>query len=184
MRKLIILYAVILLVLLPVAGCQQQSSSLPDIESLTYTNSEYGFSVEYPKDWDVMEDYMGTAVAFMGPLVLEDTYYININVFTEQLLEDMTLEDYVKLSDLSAKRTIPNYNKQQEYSTTIGGLPATILVATQTFELDGEDIALKEKYAIFIKDEIGYTITYDVPAEFHDEYLDSFDLAINSFKFE
>ncbi len=195
MKKLVILCAAVLvtfLLVVPIAGCEQEPESTltpppqrPSIESLTYTNSEYGFSVEHPKDWDVLEDYMGTVVAFMGPLVLEGTFYININVWVEQIIhKDMTLKDYVKVSVLNAKKNLPNYHKAQEYNTTISGLPATVLVVTWTGELDGEDVALKNKKAMLLKDEVAYTITYVVPAEFHDEYADCFDLAISTFNFE
>ena len=190
MKRLVILCTVTLLVLLSVVsviGCQQEAESpplKPATEYLTYTNAEYGFSIDYPEDWDVMEDYMGTAVAFMGPLVLEDSYYLNISVVVEQLPEEMTLKDYVKALDLNLKRTTPDYNKVEEYSTTISGLPATVLVATATTALDGEDIALRDTLAMFIKDEVAYTITYNAPEEFHDEYAEYFDLVISSFKFD
>ncbi|MBA7585707.1 MAG: hypothetical protein GH159_00870 [Dehalococcoidia bacterium] len=184
MRRLIILYAVILLVLLPVAGCQQQSPSLPDIESLTYTNSEYGFSVEYPKDWDILEDYMGRVVVFIGPSVLEETYYININISIEQLSEEMTLEDYGITVESNTQMALPDYNKVDEYSTTIGGQPATVSTLTATVELEGTEYTLKDSCAIFIEDSVGYIITYDVPQEFHDQYADCFELVIGTFEFD
>ncbi len=184
MRRLIILYAVILLVLLPVAGCQQQSPSLPDIESLTYTNSEYGFSLEYPKDWDVMEDFMGMEVFLAGPLVLEGAYCINVSVAVEQLPEEMTLEDYGITVESNTKMALPDYNKVDEYSTTIGGQPATVSTLTATVELEGTEYTLKDSCAIFIEDSVGYIITYDVPQEFHDQYADCFELVIGTFEFD
>ena len=193
MKKLVISCAVVLVTLLlvvPMAGCQQEPPpsepppSLPTIEGLTYTNSEQGFSVEFPEDWDVMEDYMGMVVAFMGPLVLEGAYYININVRVEQLPEKMTFEDFVKSGELADKRTIPNYKKIEEYSTTIAGLPANMHTITGTVKLDEKDLLLKDGVARFVKDEVGYVITYDTPEEFHDEYADCFELVISSFKFE
>jgi hypothetical protein len=155
-------------------------------ETDTYTNSEYGFSVDYykDKDWDVMEDYMGMLVAFMGPLVLEEAYYINVGIVTEEVPEDMTLQNYVDASLLVVKRTYADFNKVEEYGTTISGLPATVVVLTGTLEMDETELQLKQKGAMFIKDEVAYTISYNAPVEFYDEYADSFDLAINSFKFD
>jgi len=200
MKKLVILSMVILLLLSPVAtavGCQQQPAPTtptptptptpippPTPETLTYTNSEYGFSMEYPEDWDILEDYMGTVVFLGGPAVLEGTYMINISVAAQELPTKMTLEDFVRGGELIDKETIPNYNKEEEYNTTIGGLPTSVQTITGTVELDGEDLLLRGKAARFVKDKFGYIITYDVPTEFHDQYLDYFELVISSFKFE
>ena len=194
MKNLIILCTVILIVLLPGAllfGCQQEPElsispppQRPAVESLAYTNSEYGFSVEYPKDWGILEDYMGTVVAFMGPLVLEETYYVNINVITEQLLEDMMLKDYVKAVELNTKRAFIDYEKVSEYSTTLDGLPATVLISTCTIQEEGTKYALKDSIAICINDNVGYIITYDVPVELYDPYTDCFDLVVSTLKFE
>ena len=151
-------------------------------KSLTYTNSEYSFSVDYPADWDVREGFTGLAVVFAGPKVLKGIYDVNISVNAERLSQEIALKDYVTASDLKAKKTIPNYNKVQEYSATINGLPAVVLVAALLLKWNGKKVALKNKYAIVIKDKVAYTITYDAPAEFHDEYADCFDLVINSFK--
>lgn len=151
-------------------------------KSQTYTNSEFGFSVDYPADWGVREDLVGLVVVFGGPSVLEGIYDVNINVNAERLDHEITLKDYVTASDLRARKTIPNYNKVQEYAATIDGLPAIVFVATFALKCNEKKVDLKNKYAIFIKDKVAYTITYDTPAECHDEYADCFDLVINSFK--
>lgn len=151
-------------------------------KSLTYTNSEFGFSVDYPADWGIREDLIGLVVVFGGPSVLEGIYDVNINVNTERLPQKVTLKDYVKASDLRAKKTIPNYKKVQEYSATINGLPAIVLVATLALKCNGKKVDLKNKYAMFVKDNVAYTITYDAPVKCHDEYADCFDLVISSFK--
>ncbi len=151
-------------------------------KSLTYTNSEYSFSVDYPADWDVKEGVVGLVVAFDGPTVLEGIYDVNINVNAERLHKEIALEDFVTASDLRARKTIPNYSTVKAYVTTINGLPAIVLVATLAVKSNGKKVDLKNKYAIVIKDKVAYTITYDAPVECHDEYADCFDLVIGSFK--
>ena len=153
-------------------------------EILRYSNSNLGFSVDYLADWSVMEGLPGLVVGFAGPEVLDGTYTISINVAVERLREDIALKDYIKASELKAQRNIPGYNKVQEYDTTICGLPAIVWVQTSTTESYGGHIALRDKKAMFVKDNIVYVITYDVPAEFHNQYAGWFDLAINSFRFE
>lgn len=199
MKRLGILCTVILVVLLSVAsvvGCaekeeaptpepestQEPTPSLPSVESNVYSNSEYGFSLEYPEDWDVLEDYMGMVFMICGPLV--DEYIVNVNLSTEQLDETVTLKDYARMVELTTKRQSLNYEKLDEYSTTIGGQPAIVLVMTCTMEIEGKEYTLKDSGAVLIKDNIAYIITYDVPAELHDEYSNCFELMIDSFEFE
>jgi hypothetical protein len=157
-------------------------------DTATYVNSGYGYSVEYPSDWDVLEGLGGMVVSFLGPLVLEDAdnlLVISIRVIELDTLDiGMTLADLVRDRELMDERYIVNYNKLDEYSTTVGGLPANIQTFTGTFTLNGENITLKYRVARFVKDKLGYVISYYVPAEFDDQYADCFDLAINSFKFD
>ena len=194
MKKLLILCTVIMLVLLPVAlviGCQKQPapflipSVLPPIEALTYTNSEYGFSLDYPTDWDVEEGWKETVVSFTGPIVLKGAdyqYAVSTLVAAEQLPEDITLKDYFLLT-LNAQETA-GFSRFTFSHGTISGLAAEIAVMSATLKIGKEKIPLKDILAILIKDNIGYVIAYDVPAEFHDEYLDAFELAVSTFKFE
>ena len=52
----------------------------PPMETLTYTDSEHGFSVEYPKDWYVPAVFMATIVTFVGPVEEETGRAINVNI--------------------------------------------------------------------------------------------------------
>lgn len=209
MKRLTVLCTVILLVLLSVTlviSCKQQPASAPTpalvpspsptptapppppvSETLTYTNSGYDFSVQYPKDWDFLEDYMGMVVLLAGPsitLITDHEYMVNISIGVSELPEKMTLEELVKMGELQDKRSIPNYNKVKEYDTTIAGLPANVQTITGTIKLGEDDVLLKDAIARFVTDKVVYVITYDGPEEFHDEYLDAFELVVSTFKFK
>jgi hypothetical protein len=149
-----------------------------------YTNSEYGFSIEYPTDWDLEEDYMGLVVIFAGPL-LENRYMVNVNVLIEEVPEEMTVRDYAKACVLTAKKTYENFQKIEEYkTTTIDGYDAIVMVITATVTQGEQVFALKDTTAMIVRDKKGYGITYDVLENYHDEYLYSFNEAIRTFKFE
>src|SRR4030042_1739298 len=98
MRKSAFIRIVTLLALLALlVGCQPQptpATSTLTSESKTYTNSEEGFSFEYPADWVFVEDYMGLLVFVAGPEVLGGEYTVNINVAKEQLSGEVTAEGY------------------------------------------------------------------------------------------
>ncbi len=195
MKKLVILCTVILFVLLPAAlvvGCQQPAPApsptptpappppKPAIESLTYTNSEYGFSLEYPKDWDFEEGLMGTIILFAGPFVKGGEFMINMNMVSEELPEfpKITLEDYLKLSEMQIKKAMENYEKVGERSATIADLPAIVLTYTGGSGVD----MLMYSQAFFLEENVAYVITYAAPPEFHDEYVKSFELVISTFE--
>ena len=77
----------------------------PQMETLTYTDSEHGFSVEYPKDWDVQAGFMGPIVIFVGPVEEETGGAININIGATTPAEspEVTLEEYARLFQLGVE---------------------------------------------------------------------------------
>lgn len=154
-------------------------------EAKIYTNLEYKFSFEYPKDWNIVEDQKGLVFVIYGPMVLEGIFTINMSLQTAELEEETTFANFVNISELEIRTRHPGgYKKVDEYDTTIGGQPARVITADFIIEHKGTKYNLKDTYALFIKDNIGYLMFYDVPAEFHDDYIDCFELVINSFKFE
>ena len=189
MRKSAFIYIATLLALLAalLVGCQAQptpATPTPTPESQTYPNSEQGFSFKYPADWVFAEDYMGLVVFVGGPEVLEGDYTVNVSLATEQLPEEMRVEDYAKQVELNTKNSAPDLNKVDEYNTTVGGQQAIVFTFTATLKVEEKEYFLKDSAAVLIKDGVGYIITYDVPIEFYDEYVDAFELVIDSFKFQ
>ena len=189
-EKLGVIYTVILIIVLSVVslvGCAEKedlSTPLCGKITQTYSNSEYGFSMEYPADWDIMEDYRGYVVAFMGPYIPEYEYTVNINLEIVQLPAEMTLEYFQQVIELANESKTRNYNKISEYDTIIGAQLAKVFTITAEMDFDIESVALKDIGAIFIKDYFGYLITYDVPSKMHEDYRNCFELIIDSFKFE
>jgi hypothetical protein len=154
------------------------------IETELYTNSEYGFSIEYPTDWDLEEDYMGMVVGFFGP-VLENSYMVNVNVQIEEIPKEMTVRDYAKACMLTAKKTCEDFQQIEEYkTTTIDGCDAIVDVITLTVTEGEQVFALKDITAMIVRDRKGYMLIYDVLENYHDEYLYSFNEAIRTFKFQ
>ena len=174
MKKVLLLLVAVLIASLlatSVISCQQ---------SETYTNTELGFSCQYPAEWDVGENMMGALVIFGGPMTLNDTFMINISIVTDELSDVYTVEEYSRLTELQFEKSGNDYVKIQGKNTTISGLPAIV----QTFTVTVDDYPIKDIQAYFIKDMTAYIITYDTVEESHDKYTDYFDLVINTFKFE
>ena len=100
----------------------------PPIETLTYTDSEHGFSVEYHKDWDVQAGFMATIVTFMGPVEEETGRAINVNIGAVNSTEfpGVTLEEYVLLFQLGVEENASNCEKVDEYDAVVDGLAAIV----------------------------------------------------------
>lgn len=157
--------------------------SPPTMESLTYTNSEYGFLVKYPKDWDFTEGITDTIVVFSGPFIAEEEVFINILIGAEELPKypKWTLEDFVSTSKLQLKALMENYEDVDEYRTTVDDLPA--IVSSFTYDMDGFTI-MQTMVSFFKEENVAYSIVYTATPTTNDESLDSLELMMSSFEFK
>ncbi len=152
---------------------------LPTVEGQTYHNSEYGFSCDFPKDWNV-EEGVGVTVMFAGPVEEEYDYMVNISIDVAELPIRWELDELVRMSDLQSKQLFPSYIVVQEYETTIGGVPAIV----QVFTMEVTGIPLKGAAATFLKGKTAYIIALGVTEDLYEQYRDEFALVITTFKFE
>lgn len=148
----------------------------PVEEWSTYTSSEYGFSIEYPEDWAVKEDYKGTVVAFRGPE--KGGGFINANVgASAEVPTGMTLEEFVEASREELSEDI---NVVETFTDTINGEPAAGHILTWTREGGGEAKAIQ---VIFVRGTTGYAIILGSTASVYDDAYDYyFDPMIQSFE--
>ena len=154
----------------------------PQMETLTYTDSEHGFSVEYPEDWDVKAGFLATIVTFVGPFEEETGGAININIGATKPAEfpEMKLEEYVRSVKLQVEADAENYKELDEYNTVVDDLVAIVW----TWQEDFARTTLMVTMAFFVKEDFVYAISYGATPELYDEYLDCFELVLSTFKFE
>ena len=145
-------------------------------EMLTYTNEEYGFSIECPEDWAVNEGYMGFPVMFAGPI--KDDFMINVFVGIEELPTKMTAEEYA----IAGRKWFPEEWKiVKTFNDTINGEPVSGEIITTTTE---GGIVTKQMQASFVHDKRAYTIFCTATSSTYDEVdEDYFDPMLRSFKF-
>jgi hypothetical protein len=140
-----------------------------------YNNPNLGFSLEYPADWQKEESLSFTSsqggVGDRAPEV--------INIVTEVLpSSDFSLDSYTDAA-MGQVESFENFQLLNSSSTSLGGLPAHMIVYTFTDELT----PLQNLQAWTVKDGMAYVITYGgVPEEFESSLpalqsvLDSFSL--------
>ena len=124
-----------------------------------YNNPNLGFSLEYPSDWQKEE-----SLSFTSPQGgAGDRAPEAINVVTEVLpSSDFSLDSYTDAA-MGQVESFENFQLLNSSSTTLGGLPAHMIVYTFTDELT----PLQNLQAWTVKDGIAYVITYGgVPEEF------------------
>jgi hypothetical protein len=143
---------------------------------LTYTNEEYGFLIEYPKDWVVNEEYMGFPVLFAGPI--KEDFAINVIVRIEELPTMMTADEYAKAGRESF---LEEWKIVKTFNDTINGEPVSGHILT--IKTEGGIVA-KQMQAIFVHDKRAYMIVFSAASSTYDEAdEDYFDPMLRSFKF-
>ena len=139
---------------------------------LTYTNEEYGFSIEYPEDWKVLEDFMGCVVVF-----IELDSGINVIVMIEELPIRMTAEEYAKVN---LEKYPEEWKIVETFNDTINGETVVGHILTQR----ESGIDFKQMIACFVSDTTAYVLVFSATSDTYDEAEeDYFDPMLRSFKF-
>jgi hypothetical protein len=196
-RPVIIYYVALVILLLTIfTGCKQEAPppstvpfpgpSTPNGESSSqYTNSDYDFSFNFfDTEFQLVEDFRGANVAILGPYLWDMQTRINIVVIIRELPKKISLDDFVKDDIAKSKSKLEGYEVLERYSTEISGLPAEVVAFTFPKQVGEETAKFNNIYVAFIKDNTIYMIKYDVPEEFHEDYLNNFNSVISSFRFQ
>lgn len=175
---------ILILVILFIGGFFVSGCVSPDKapSSNLYKNDIYGFSIEYPKNWETKNsvDVEGITaiVAFMGPI--KNGFQTNINIKTESA-EEYTLNQYIQVSKqvLSQLLAMNDYILIDEGSLTINNQNAYFLEYAWNFKGN----PLKVKQVIFMNRNNAYIITFtSLQNAFEDSVID-FDNSVSTFKF-
>jgi hypothetical protein len=139
-----------------------------------YNNPNLGFSLEYPTKWEKEESL--TFVSPQGGIGNRTPEVISIT--TEVLpTSDFNLERYTEAA-LGQVEVFQDFRLLNSSSTTLGGLPAHIIVYTFT---DESQTPLQNLQVWTVKDGTAYVITYGGTPEEFDSSLPAFQRIIDSF---
>jgi hypothetical protein len=142
-----------------------------------YNNPNLGFSLEYPTNWEKEESL--TFVSPQGGIGNRTPEVISIT--TEVLpTSDFNLERYTEAA-LSQVEVFQDFRLLNSSSTTLGGLPANLIVYTFT---DESQTPLQNLQVWAVKDGMAYVITYGGTPEEFDSSLPAFQSVIDSFSLE
>ncbi|MBN1160425.1 MAG: hypothetical protein JXA17_00540 [Dehalococcoidales bacterium] len=160
-----------------ITGCGQTQSI-----GETYENEKFGFSCQYPTDWELQAHPAGTLVLFAGPMDADGEFRINISVFIEELLgyPGISLDEYTEISEIQFQESLDDYQRLALSDTTISEMTAKLI----TYSFGIENLKIKGAQAFFIRNNIAYIITYSATLETYSEYYTEFELVFMSFNLD
>jgi hypothetical protein len=139
-------------------------------EFLTYKNSIYGFTIQYPANWEkidfskgIEEDDRHIVVTFLSPS--EGTLdifreYLIIQV-GDKLMFNRSLEQYVDTQVNSLRRSLSNFQIVESNTTTVAGNLAHTIV--YIFKVGEDEYKVTENWTI--KDDKLYYLKYSTESE-------------------
>ncbi len=145
-------------------------------DSIIYTN--YGFTITYPKDWELIETNTSTKIAIISKFENDgDNFRENIVIGTEDLLTTVTVQEYAikNIEDIEKRAGM---RSESEDTIEINGLQAYKIVFTSRIK---NDISIKQMQTYIIKDNTAYILTYTAEEKNFDLYLDRINEMVSSF---
>ena len=159
----------------------------PTKETKTYTNSQYGFSFDYPEDWDEMPQEMFeqeegaafvVAAGFWAPVACGGGF-ANVNVVRETLPSRVSVQAYWEENKQRVREELERYTIISERGTEINGVPAVKVVATFDYQV----MPVQHVQAFLVEGKTGWVVTCTCTPDCWDEYEPTFSRIVDSFRF-
>lgn len=144
-----------------------------------FTDKEKGFSITFPKFWQINENVKGAAVMGFSPKENEaDTFLENVNVVASQAnLEGYDAQKYFQVN-YAPLAELEGFKEVERGETTLEGKKAIWVIFThQTGNLDAKAI----QYYL-VRGSRGYVITGTGLSTTFEKYKPQFDQVARSFK--
>lgn len=92
-----------------------------------FTHPQHGFSLRYPSDWETDSGKDPLVFLAVGPFVAGmNSFRINVNVVTETVPADLTVERYEALNESQMGLLFQGYRRLRTDRTTAGNVPALL----------------------------------------------------------
>jgi len=92
-----------------------------------FTHPQYGFSLRYPSDWEADSGKDPLVFLAVGPFAAGmNSFRINVNVVTETVPADLTVERYEALNESQMGLLFQGYRRLRTDRTSVGSVPALL----------------------------------------------------------
>jgi len=153
------------------------TSAVPNV--VTYTNRQRGFSIDYPKGWEIVERQMQNiqGVAFLAPEVGAN-FRTNFNVIVSNRTE--SAEALFQMTQTQNKKNFVGYQLNEKKNVSINGISGIKHVAS--YKLDVYPVK-GIQYTLKKSDNTVYVITFTVGDQFYQKEKNLIEnIIIQSFK--
>jgi eukaryotic-like serine/threonine-protein kinase len=149
-----------------------------------YTNSSYGISIRYPKDWTKSEEpYQLTSAKVLvmfeapGNGTTPDKLRANLDIVVQDLPKGTTLNE-LSQAGINSLQQLPAFNLLELTSATLSSNPASRLIYTAKI------YSYNNKYLLVstIKNDRAYVLNYTADVEQYPDYLGIIQQMIDSFR--
>ncbi|MEA2055232.1 MAG: PsbP-related protein, partial [Candidatus Thermoplasmatota archaeon] len=182
-KQLVIVGIAVLLLVVSLCGCEEKSSENGDSNEptfYTYENTEKGISIEYPATWIKQENppQAEEILVLFTSQSGEPTKIGSLMISVLDLEDHMGMDWFKQAHIENLSILIPDFNIIYEDSSTLSGLPAYKIVFTFT-----QDLYTWRQLEIWtIKDNTLYLLVHQADQANHNEFIDTIDQMIESFK--
>ena len=147
-----------------------------------YHSKEKGFSIQFPKSWEIKEHTMKSDVAeiVVAAAGTEGNGYQQINVAVENLPNEMGVEEYFRKEKEELSKALPQFQALEEGKETLNNQAARWLV----YSMQTKDTPAKLIVYTVVKGKQGYSITGGTLVNQFDQYRPKFEATAKSFRLE
>jgi hypothetical protein len=135
-------------------------------------------SIKYPGNWKVVENALGTIVAFMSPQdSASDTLSENVNIAAGTYTQKETLEEYRDGTTNGFPQLLEDYRQIEISEAKVngyGGFKHVYTFKQRGITLKGAQYILYTKYFV-------YAVTFTATVDSYDTYLPTFEAMAKSF---
>ena len=177
--------------LINIADLNSRTFAIEDPDSfLTYNNSKFNFSIQYPSTWVLTENKFHPELANISSTIeikspfegsqdlLQEEFLISIN----KLQENITFDDYVDNALNEFKSEYRNFQLISNNLTMIDNHNGRKLSYSYIAGVDPVSIKLIMNHTIISDGNKVYVLSFGTPPDKYYEYLSIINKMVNSFK--
>jgi serine/threonine-protein kinase len=155
----------------------QKTDSSPEL----HVSKDAGYSIQFPKEWEVMKGVMGTDVVALAPSKdPEDLFRENVNIIFANLDSPISRKDYYDYNLKSLSQLLTDFDLEENLDVQLDGMEAKKIVFTHTLGV----VNAKVMQFLMIDGQKAYVLTFTADPLDFDKYRPKFEEIANSFKFQ
>lgn len=143
-----------------------------------FTNSEKGYSLDYPSDWKKSDVPQLDLVLFAPPRGQDAIPHASLNIVSEKVGSEIHLEQFYSESAANLSTALKEVHVEKSGSSQLNGTPSKWVIYTHVMQ--GMQFRVLQYF--IVANESIYLVTFSTIADDFETYRPEFEKIINSFK--